>query len=166
MNKIIPDMYKKSIFEIDYKKLKDKYNIKVLLFDFDNTIIEHKNYNLNKDTIELFKNLKKDFIIYIVSNSLNSSKLSKLCKELDLPYIGASFKPLSFGYNRLKFKSIKNSEICTIGDQILTDVFGSKRKGYFSILIDPLNQKNEVIFSKMNRLIENRIFKKRGKYYD
>lgn len=166
MNRIKPDMYKKSIFDIDYDKLQEKYNIKVLLYDFDNTIIEHKNNELKKETIELFNKLKDKFIIYVVSNSVNSKKLKKLCNILEIPYIGMSFKPLPFGYNKLKFKSIKNSEIATIGDQILTDVYGSKRKGYFSILIDPINEKTEVIFTKINRKIENKIFKKRGKYYD
>lgn len=159
-------MYKKDIYSIDYKVLKDKYNIKVLLFDFDNTIIEHKNNKLDDDAVKLFKKLKKDFLVYVVSNSLNSKKLGSLCSILDVPYILGSFKPLPIGYNKLKFKSIKSSEIATIGDQILTDVYGSKRMGYFSILVDPINSDTEVITTKINRLFENKIFKKRGKYYD
>ena len=47
MNKFIPNMYKKSIFDIDYNLLKKK-KIKVLLFDFDNTIIEKGNHTIEK----------------------------------------------------------------------------------------------------------------------
>ena len=50
MNKYIPDMYYKSIFDIDYEKLV-KQNIKLLLFDLDNTIIPD--------------NVKNTFIIHI-----------------------------------------------------------------------------------------------------
>ena len=94
MSKLMPKMYQKDIFSIDYKKLKEKYHIKVLIFDFDNTIIEHKNNLLNKKTKKFIKDLQKDFLIYVVSNSFNKKKLNNICNELELPYIGASMKPL------------------------------------------------------------------------
>ena len=58
MSKFIPNMYKKDIFSIDYSFLKDK-GIKVLLFDFDNTLIEKGNYIINDKTIKLISKLKK-----------------------------------------------------------------------------------------------------------
>lgn len=171
MNKFIPKMYKKSIFDINYKKLKEK-NIKVLLYDFDNTIIEKGNYDIDKKTKELFNNLSKEFIIYIISNSMDIKKLDKISKELNVPFIGASMKPLPRGFNKIKFKSIKNNEIAMIGDQLLTDIYGANKKGYLSILIDPKVEKKEVIFTKINRIFENRVFNNknnnlsRGKYYE
>jgi predicted HAD superfamily phosphohydrolase YqeG len=39
MNKYIPKMYKKSIHEVNYNKLKEM-GIKCLIFDLDNTILE------------------------------------------------------------------------------------------------------------------------------
>ncbi|MDO4369635.1 MAG: YqeG family HAD IIIA-type phosphatase [bacterium] len=169
MNKFIPNMYKKSIFDIDYKLLKKK-EIKVLLFDFDNTIIEKGNYSIEKNTIDLFKSLKKDFIIYVVSNSLNKKKLSNITSKLDLDFIHFSMKPFSRGYKRLKL-NIPSNEIAMIGDQLLTDVYGGNRRNYFTILVEPLND-DEMKFTKFNRKFENMIFNskkntlKRGKYYD
>lgn len=168
MNKFIPDMYQKSIYTISYKKLKEK-GIKVLLFDFDNTIIEQGNYSLTSKTIKLFNDLKKDFIIYIVSNSIQKNKLKKVCGQIDIPYIKDSRKPFKKGFKKLKFKSIKENQIAMIGDQIITDVLGSNRMNYYSILIDPINNK-EWLLTKINRLFENIILKKinvkRGNYYD
>ena len=46
MKRIIPDMYKKNIYEINYEKLK-KMGKKYLFFDLDNTIIS---YLQNKTT--------------------------------------------------------------------------------------------------------------------
>ena len=40
MKRIIPDMYKKNIYEINYEKLK-KMGKKYLFFDLDNTIISY-----------------------------------------------------------------------------------------------------------------------------
>lgn len=171
MKKFMPAVYQKTIFDIDYDKLKKENNIKVLLFDFDNTIIEHGNNKINKKTKDLFKRLNKEFIIYVVSNSLNSKKLCKVCNELDIPYVLGSMKPLKRGYKKLKFKSVKNEEIAMIGDQLLTDIFGGNRMNYYSILVDPIKEK-EIIFTKINRMFEKIIFNnkknniRRGKYYD
>ena len=168
MSMFIPDMYKKDIFSINYKKLKEK-GIKVLIFDFDNTLIEKGNYIVNDKTVKLFKDIKKNFNIYIVSNSIHESKLRKVCEKLTVPYIKGSSKPFKRGFKKLNLKDIKDRQIAMIGDQVLTDVLGSKRMNYFSILVDPINN-DEWIATRFNRVIENIILKenkiKRGRYYD
>ena len=165
--KILPDMYQKDIFSINYEKLKSK-KISVLLFDFDNTLIEKGNSSANEKIEKLMKSLKKDFTVYVVSNSINSKKLKSVCNKLDLPYISFSRKPLKFGFKKLNF-SVDNSNIAMIGDQIITDCLGAIRMGYFSILIDPIS-KNEFFLTKINRLLEEYFLKKinikRGSYYD
>lgn len=162
--KIKPDMYVKDILSINYKKLKQK-GIKVLFFDFDNTIIEMGNYTLNKEYEILFEDLKNDFKILIVSNSIHKSKLDKVCSKYNLSYVGSSFKPFSFGFKKAeKIVNCKKNEICMIGDQLLTDVKGGINMNYFTILIDPISD-NEHLLTKINRYRENKIFK-RGKYYE
>lgn len=171
MNKFIPDMYQKNIYSINYDKLRKK-GIKVLLFDLDNTIIERHNYELSSKLKELFKELNKFFVIYIISNSLNYDKLKKISKTLHIAYIGGSMKPFKRGYKKINFKNIKKNEMAMIGDQLLTDILGAKRMGYFTILTDPIEEDNELILTKFNRLIENSILKnkkcklERGHYYD
>jgi len=162
--KIKPDMYVKDILSINYKKLKEK-GIKALFFDFDNTLIEMGNYTLKEEYVKLIKKLEKDFKILIVSNSIYASKLEKVCSKYNLSYIGASFKPLAFGFKKAeKIVGFKEKEICMIGDQLLTDIEGGIKMNYFTILIDPIND-NEHILTKINRYRENKIFK-RGKYYE
>ena len=60
MKIFIPDIYQKSIFTINYDKLKKK-GIKCLLFDLDNTISPAKEVVLCKKTKKLLDKLKKDF---------------------------------------------------------------------------------------------------------
>ena len=167
MSKFKPDMYVKSILDINYNKLK-KLGIKVLLYDFDNTIIPHKVHEVEKEYLSLFNKLKKDFDIYIISNSFNSKKLEKICNVLGVKYIARSLKPLKHGFKKLKL-DIDNKSIAMIGDQLITDVFGSKRMKFYSILIDPISRDNEVIFTRFNRRLEESILKKhvkRGDYYE
>ena len=168
MSRFIPDIYQKSIFSIDYKKLKEQ-GIKILLYDLDNTLIERGNYQISEKTVELFNKLKKDFEIYIVSNSINHRKLRLVALALEVSYIKDSRKPFKTGFKKLKLENIKPKEVAMIGDQVLTDVWGAKRMGYNTILIDPINNK-EWLVTKINRVIENRILKKenkkRGDYFD
>ena len=41
MENFVPDIYKESIYTIDYKKLKQS-GIKCLLFDLDNTLVSYR----------------------------------------------------------------------------------------------------------------------------
>ena len=61
MDNFIPDMYQKSIYHIDYDKLKEN-GIKCLLFDLDNTCVPFKDKEPNKKLIDLFETLKDMFV--------------------------------------------------------------------------------------------------------
>ena len=148
--------------------------IKVLVFDLDNTIIEKKKNVVDDKVKELFKRLKKDFKVIIISNTWNRKKIEYVSKELDIEYIMNARKPFKYGYNKAKGlsnTSVRN--ICMIGDQLLTDILGAKKMGYYCCLVDPIHQ-SELILTKFNRLIEYFIFKRlnkkynirRGSYYD
>ena len=82
MDKFIPDIYQKSIYTIDYKKLK-KNGIKCLLFDLDNTIAPYKTLEPDTKVKELFANLSNDFKIIIISNHLNLN-IKKYSKYINL----------------------------------------------------------------------------------
>ena len=160
MNKFLPDMYKKNIYEIDYKKLKRK-GIKVLGFDFDNTIVEKGKVKDYEEYKAFFKKLKKDFEVYIISNTINRKKIRKFSKECGIDYVMFALKPFPRGLKKLTQDDIYDKdEICMIGDQLLTDVWGSKRLGYYSVFLTPIG-KDEHLITSFNRKIENKIFERR-----
>ena len=101
-----------------------------------------------------------------ISNTWNRKKIEYVSKELDIEYIMNARKPFKYGYNKAKGlsnTSVKN--ICMIGDQLLTDILGAKKMGYYCCLVDPIHQ-SELILTKFNRLIEYFIFKRLNKKYD
>lgn len=173
MKNFMPNMYQKSILNINYNKLK-KQGIKVIVFDLDNTIIEYDNYDLSDEIKELFKKLIKDFNVIVLSNTKEQKKISFICKELNIDYILFALKPLPFGFNKIKNKyKVNYNEMCMIGDQLFTDVRGATNLSIFACLVDPIDN-NESIFTKINRKREDAKIKKlnklysfeRGKYYD
>ena len=166
-----PSIYKKNIFEINYKQLKDE-GIKCLIYDLDNTLglISHK--NCPDETKELIKKLQKDFIVVISSNN-TKKRLKPYLKELGIDGVSWSMKPSIRGLMIIKSKyKLKKKEMCIIGDQIVTDVLAGKRFHIKTILVDPLGEKDLKI-TGLNRKIEANIVKRyekrglfeRGKYY-
>ena len=166
-----PFMYKKNIYEIDYKKLKDM-GVKCLIFDLDNTLglISHK--ECPKETKELIKKLKKDFTIFISSNN-SEVRIKPYLDELEIEGVSFSLKPFRRSFRKIRRKKFfKREEMVMIGDQIVTDILAGKRYKITTILVDPLGKKDLKI-TGLNRLIENKIVKyyekrdlfERGKYY-
>ena len=78
MSLFYPNIYQKNILSIDYKKLKEK-GIKLLIYDLDNTIISYETNILDKEIIDLFKELKKSFQIVVLSNTTNPNKIKNIC---------------------------------------------------------------------------------------
>ena len=167
-----PNVYKKNIFEIDYKKLK-KEGIRCLVFDLDNTLglISHK--ECPRETIKLLRKLKKDFIMVICSNN-SRKRLKPYLDELNIEGVSRSMKPTTLGLFIIKRKyRLRKEEMCIIGDQMLTDVLAGNRFHIKTILVDPLGEKDLKI-TGLNRKIEKVImsqYKKRGlfergKYYE
>ncbi len=173
MKKFVPDIYQKSIYTINYSKLLSG-GIKCLLFDLDNTLTAYKEKNMPKKAKDLLVILKqKGFKVIILSNS-PKSKVNKYKKYFDIDGYANAAKPLSKTFRKvLNDYDYKKEEMAIIGDQLVTDIFGGNVIGITTILVNPLVQK-DIIFSKVNRYIENKILKKlaqknlfeKGRYYE
>ena len=173
LEKFVPDVYQKSIYDIDYKKLK-KIGIKCLIFDLDNTIAPVTISKPTKKVRDLFEELKEmGFKVLIVSNS-HKKRVAPFKDLLCVDSAYLALKPLKRKYNKiLKMYNFKEDEIATIGDQLLTDIWGSNRMNFFTILVNPTS-KTDFSLTKLNRFIENTIYEKlkskdllkKGRYYE
>ncbi len=173
MEKYIPDIYQKSIYTIDYSKLWLR-GIKCILFDLDNTLIPANKDKPTEKNIELFKELEEmGFKIIIFSNSV-SKRVKPFSSRLGVDYSASSFKPLPGKFVKILEKyNFEVDEVAIVGDQILTDVLGGNRVGITTILVNRISNR-DIVFTKINRLIENIIFKRlekkdlffKGKYYE
>lgn len=167
---MIPDAYYESIYKIDYDSLKKK-GIKYIFFDIDNTIIPYKESFPSEEAIKLFKKIKKDFNVYLFSNSRRKRVLD-IAEGLDIEAYYFSMKPLKRNYK--KIMNLFHKEECVfIGDQFMTDVFGAKRNKLKVIFVNKLEE-YEPITTKFWRFLERHYLKKYqkkgvfkiNKYYD
>ena len=161
--KVYPDLYLTNIKEITLELLKEK-NIKGLILDVDNTLIDYDK-NLLEGAKEWCDNLKQNNIkICILSNTNQVKKVEKVAKILDLEYIYFAHKPNKKGFLKAqKLLGLREQEIATVGDQIFTDVLGGNRVGMYTILTKPIDERDIAITKikrPFERVIINRYLKK------
>ena len=160
--KCIPNEYKKTVFDIDYNKLFE-LGKRVIFFDIDNTLISYKDLSITKEALELIRKLENiGFEIMLVSNN-KPKRVKKIASECNLKYNAYSLKPLKLAFRRARRKLSKKynwDQIVEIGDQLLTDVYGSKGLNIYTILVKPIDNKNEVWTTRFNRKREKKIIEK------
>ena len=103
---LYPNIYLNNVKEITLEYL-NKNNIKGLILDVDNTLIDYDEQML-EGTEEWCENLKQNNIKFcIVSNSNRTKKVARVAKKLDIPYINLAFKPSKKGLLKAK-KNIRS----------------------------------------------------------
>ena len=173
MEKYIPDIYQKSIYTINYNKLKEN-GIKCILLDLDNTLATTKSKQVTKRLKMLFEELKNmGFNIVIFSNS-TKKRIKPFKEEFDVDSWSFVCKPFKRKYIKLiKQYRYTINEVVIVGDQLLTDILGGNKVGITTILVNPISKKDHV-FTKFNRLKEKIIMNKlrhknlfvKGRYYE
>ena len=172
MHKFKPTMYRKNIFEIDYKKLKE-LGITCLVFDLDNTLGLISEKECPRKTKKLIKELQEDFLVLISSNN-TTERLKPYLEDLGVGGVAWSMKPSTRGLRKIKKDyKLKKKEMVMIGDQIVTDVLAGNSFRCMTILVDPLGEKDLKI-TGLNRAIEKKIVERymrkgifeRGRYYE
>ncbi|MDF9866687.1 HAD superfamily phosphatase (TIGR01668 family) [Bacilli bacterium PM5-3] len=173
ITKFRPDKYYKNVFEVNYKLLK-KEGIKLITCDLDNTLVPHDVLDAPKNVIDLFDSLEKAGLLVVVISNNNEKRVKRFCEKLDIKYYYSSKKPLKMTFKKvLKDFNLKANDVCLVGDQLMTDVFGANRMKITSIFVEPLAQR-DIIYTKFNRQIERLIIKilekkklfKMGEYYE
>ena len=134
--KIYPKAYFGKVEEITIEFLK-KNKLKALILDVDNTLID-KQRNMTE-------------------------KVEEISQKLKVPYHKIAMKPLKKGFKKaLKELNEKAENTAIVGDQIFTDIIGGNRCNIYTILVDPIKEK-EFWYTAWKRPIENKIKSKLDK---
>lgn len=153
---LYPNAYLKNVREITIEFLKEN-SIKALILDVDNTLIDYYK-NLSEENILWANTLKEHGIkLYILSNSNKKEKVKNVSEKLGVPYEYFAKKPFKKGFLKIqKILDIKPENIGVVGDQIFTDIIGGNRCNMYTILVDPVYEK-DFWFTAWKRPIENKI---------
>jgi len=156
---LTPDEHLENIYQLDAERLQS-LGIKGLITDMDNTLVPWSDRCVYPRLRTLLANLKKlGFQIFIVSNNSQNRGIS-LARELDIPAIWYAVKPRRRAFRRaMEQMDLSPGEVAVVGDQIFTDVLGGNRLGLYTILVDPISEK-EFFWSRMMRQLERVVLKR------
>lgn len=173
LESFVPDMYYKSIYDIDYKKLKSM-KIKLILMDLDNTMTPSFCDIPSLKLKELIYTLKELGFKVVIFSNCPKKMIAPFMTELCIDACAFAMKPKKGKYERIKNKlKYTEKQIACIGDQLLTDVYGANKAGMLSILVNPISTR-DLVTTRINRMVENYIMSKlekkdlfvRGNYYE
>ena len=140
---LLPRLMTEKLTDITPELLRSR-NIRLLMLDFDNTIVP---YTTTVPTEEMESWLKAmnalpDIKLCIVSNSHND-RVPKFCRGRGIDVITHAKKPFPKGINEcLARYGIPASEAALVGDQIYTDTLGANGAGVTSILVKAIDNHN------------------------
>lgn len=106
------------------------------------------------------------FQICFLSNN-NTKRVAPFAEALDAKFICNAGKPFRRGYERAgDILQVDREKILFIGDQVLTDIIGANRMGYYSILVGPVSRM-EGFLIVAKRLLERAsiFFYRRSRHY-
>lgn len=138
-----PSEYVDSTYEIDFQELYNQ-GYRGLLFDIDNTLVEH-GADASQRAIDLFSQLKKiGFEVCLISNN-KIERVERFNKTINVNYIYDAHKPSKKNY--LKAMELMKTDVSNtvfVGDQLFTDVYGANRVGLKTYLVKPIDPKEEI----------------------
>ena len=168
-----PDKYYKNIYEINYQLLVND-GIKLIAFDLDNTLVPHDVLVMSEEVKNMIEKIKKlGFEVIILSNN-NQKRVTRFCEKTNIAYYYSCKKPLRRMFKKVLLDfNLEPSQVCLIGDQVMTDVYGANRMDIMSILVEPIATR-DIIYTKVNRQLERFVLRKLekkslfkiGEYYE
>ena len=148
----LPNIITESITDLTPELLRQR-NIRLLMLDFDNTIVP---YTTDTPTPQMAQWLKdmvaSDIQICIVSNS-KRDRVPKFCQAYGMECITHAKKPFTKGIRQCLDKyGIPAENAALAGDQIYTDTLGGNSAGVTSILVTAIDNHN--IWLKLRHVAE------------
>jgi len=143
MHNFYPDRFFDKKEDIPFEEYYEQ-GFRGVIFDIDNTLVPH-DAPADESAIAFIQKLKKmGYQICLLSNN-DEKRVSSFNELLQVHYIHKANKPFRSGYERaMQLLETDLEHTIFVGDQIFTDVWGARRIGMFSILLDPINPKEEI----------------------
>ena len=166
LRKLYPREYYTSTYIIDFEQYY-RMGYRAVLFDVDNTLVEH-DAPANDAAKQLMKRLIKiGFCVGFISNN-DEERVERFREDVllslkeaagkDLPpddeaekyenriiYIHKAGKPLPKGYREaMKQFSTNENNTLFVGDQLFTDIWGARKAGIRAFLVLPISPAEEI----------------------
>lgn len=141
---LYPKLWKESAYRLPYRRMAEK-GIRGLIFDVDNTLAFH-DAPADQKAVALFDQLHQlGFKTCLLSNN-KEPRVKAFAQEVHASfYVYKGGKPGTKGYRRaMELMETTPANTVAVGDQLFTDILGANLAGIYSILVTPMNPKEEI----------------------
>lgn len=143
LERFYPQRYEVSTYVIPFDHYQAR-GFKGVIFDVDNTLVFH-DAPADRQALEFFRRLKDMGMKTCLLSNNKEPRVKDFAKQVDSPYIFKAGKPGIRGYERaMELMGTSREDTLFVGDQLFTDVYGANRAGIYSILVKPMNPKEEI----------------------
>ncbi len=152
---LFPDAREASTYDIPVEKLYEM-GIRGMIFDIDNTLVPH-GAPADDRAIAFFARLKAVGMDACLLSNNKEPRVKMFNEPIGVHYIFKANKPGIGNYKKaMELMGTNEENTVFVGDQIFTDVWGANRTGVKSILVKPINPKEEIQIV-LKRIIEKPI---------
>lgn len=138
-----PRRYEVSTYVIPFDYYYAK-GIKGVIFDIDNTLVPH-DAPADDRARELFAQLHAIGMAACLLSNNKEPRVKSFADSVGAAYIHKAGKPKTGGYEKaMKRMGTDRASTIFVGDQLFTDVYGANRAGIYSILVKPIDPKEEI----------------------
>lgn len=138
-----PTEYYDSTYSINFS-VYYKRGYRGIIFDIDNTLVEHDAPADERATKLIRKLHSLGFAVCFLSNN-DEERVKSFNQELGAKYIYKAGKPLAKGYREaMKVMGTTEKTTLFVGDQLFTDIWGANNAGLRSILVKPIAKHEEI----------------------
>lgn len=141
---LYPKVWKESAYGLPYARMAEK-GIRGLIFDVDNTLAFH-DVPADQKAVELFRQLHQlGLKTCLLSNNKEPRVKAFAGKVHASCYVFKGGKPGTRGYRKaMELMGTTPADTVAVGDQLFTDILGANLAGIYSILVTPMNPKEEI----------------------
>lgn len=149
---LLPKVLTREITDLSPDFLRSR-GVKLLMMDFDNTIVPYTTSTPSKQFLEWLAEMKASGVSLCVVSNSKKERVVIFCRKYNLDCITHAKKPFSKGIREcLERYGLPAGECALVGDQIYTDVLGANCRGVRSVLVKSIH--NHTFWLKARHVLE------------
>lgn len=156
---LYPNLYVEKVSDIHFKELYEE-GFRGVMFDVDNTLVPFDQLDAHDELVEFIQMLQEvGFHVGLVSNN-SRKRVEALNRKLNLTIMPNAMKPFTHRLRKvLDTLDVPHDKAIFVGDQLFTDVWVGNRLGMYTVLVEPI-QKKEQLVTKVKRGTESLVLKR------
>jgi uncharacterized protein len=153
---ITPDLVLQNPIWFITPALLAEHKLRGLILDVDNTIIGDSETEVSPEVRQWIDTTRQDHNIWLISNNFSNRRIQGIAESLNLPYRSRAGKPSRRTVRQaLDSMELQSSEVGMVGDRLFTDVIAGNRLGMFTILVQPIDNKESSWLGERSRVLRN-----------